>query len=72
MSSESLESRFNQAFDSSRFSFVEVAGFQHNPRLSFLCGCAIGYKMALEDLQKRLQENLKPENNADSEENKTP
>ena len=61
-----LEKRFDDEINKSNFNFLEMSGFQKNPRLAILAGIAIGYRMASDDfigrannLQDALKEKLK-------------
>ena len=45
-----LEKRFESAIEQARFNVLEMKGFQSQPKLAIMAGMAIGYKMALNDL----------------------
>jgi len=53
---EELEKRFNEEIDKVHFNVFEFKGFQVQPKLALVAGCAIGYKMALQDTLKKLNE----------------
>lgn len=54
-----LEERFREELNKANFSFFESMGFQKNPELALLAGMAIGYKLALSDHQKNIDDALK-------------
>ena len=45
-----LEKRFENAIEQASFNVLEMKGFQSQPKLAIMAGMAIGYKMALNDL----------------------
>ena len=49
-----LNKRFEEAIRKSNFNIFEVTGFRARPALALITGMAIGYKMACEDLEKKL------------------
>lgn len=46
-----MEQRMDNKIAESQFSAFEILGFQTKPMLAVKAGMAIGYKMALEDLE---------------------
>ena len=51
MSDEPLLIRIEQAFKDERFNDFELFGFQTNPQLAFIAGAAVGYRMAVKDIE---------------------
>jgi len=47
-----LEDKFDKAIDEAHFNFLEITGFQKIPMLAVKAGIAIGYRLALDDIQK--------------------
>ena len=45
-----LEDRMKKRIADARLNGLELAGFAKNLELALLCGCAMGYGMAVEDM----------------------
>ena len=50
-----LEERFYKKYDEAKFNVLEMTGFKYSPRLAVVAGIAIGYRMALDDFQPKLE-----------------
>ena len=49
-----LLDRFNEQIERMDFSVLGMTGFLENPKLAMVSGMAIGYSMAIEDVQKQI------------------
>jgi len=47
---------FAEAAEAANFTLLEMRGFQVKPKLALMSGMAIGYKLAIEDIEKKVVE----------------
>jgi len=52
---DQLEQKFEQAIEDAKFSFFEWQGFISKPKLALIAGMAIGYKIAIEQIEGKLK-----------------
>ncbi len=46
-----LEKRFEEEIKQANFNIFEIEGFQAHPKLALITGMAIGYQMAIKDME---------------------
>jgi len=47
-----LSKLFAEVVEKANFTFLEIQGFREKPKLALMAGMAIGYKLALEEIEK--------------------
>jgi hypothetical protein len=52
---ENMDDRFDKEIESAQFSFLEMKGFKVNPKWALKAGMAMGYTLAVADMNKHIQ-----------------